>query len=211
MYRLASRRIKKMAGGLVPAPPRGPKSGPAATQRPSPAGLVLLFLIAIASITRGAAAQPERQDAATSVAAGARYYVGPDGDDRNSGRERENAWRTIQHAADVMRPADSVIVLPGNYPERVRMVHSGGAGRPITFEAAPGARVAMQGFEVAASYVRVEGFDISNRNQTEPAGFGIQVIGSHDVIAHNHLHDLCMEGIVISGGKDRDAAGTAHN
>ena len=72
--------------------------------------------------------------AATSHAAcGGDFHVGPDGDDARDGRTAATAWRTVQHAADVLTAGQTVCVHPGTYRERVTVRHSGTAGKPITF------------------------------------------------------------------------------
>src|SRR5690606_25632773 len=69
------------------------------------------------------------------------YYVAPDGDDANSGLSRQDAWRTVNRAADKVRPGDTVLVAGGTYHEAVRIRTTGDEGRPITFKAMPGEKV----------------------------------------------------------------------
>ncbi|MCM8785928.1 MAG: DUF1565 domain-containing protein [Candidatus Omnitrophica bacterium] len=52
------------------------------------------------------------------------YYVSVNGDDRNPGT-KESPFRTIQKAADIVNPGDTVFVLPGEYQERVNILRSG--------------------------------------------------------------------------------------
>jgi hypothetical protein len=60
------------------------------------------------------------------------YYVSStNGNDNNPGT-LEEPWRTIQHAADVMLPGETAIVLPGQYG-RVILSNSGEPGKFITF------------------------------------------------------------------------------
>jgi Protein of unknown function (DUF1565) len=176
---------------------------------------LLLFVVAclvLLSIDHAVAAQEGSHAPFKPVlGSGATFYVAPSGSDRNSGLGRENAWQSIQHAADAMRPGDTTVVLAGDYVERVRVTRSGDTGNPITFEAEPGARVVTRGFEIAASHIQIVGFEIANHDQTEPAGFGIYLVGSFNVIAQNYIHDLCMEGIVLSGGGNKNSANTARN
>jgi len=72
-------------------------------------------------------------------------YVAADGDDGNRGLDRANAWRTIQHAADNVRPGDTVRIAGGTYTERVRIRATGAAGAPITFACMPGEKVRLSG------------------------------------------------------------------
>src|SRR5262249_16466326 len=72
-------------------------------------------------------------------------------------------WRTLQHAADVVRPGDTVRVQPGRYGA-FRIERSGTAACPISFLGEPGALVSGRGrsaaIEIHASYVTLEGFRI---------------------------------------------------
>lgn len=48
-------------------------------------------------------------------------------------------WRTIQHAADVVNPGDTVIVKPGVYNESVKVSRGGTSTAPVVFKGEPGA------------------------------------------------------------------------
>ena len=80
------------------------------------------------------------EDPAPSV-----YYVAPDGDDANTGLDRQSAWRTIQRAADQVNVGDTVLIAGGEYEEQVRVRSAGAAGAPITFRSAPGEKVVFNG------------------------------------------------------------------
>jgi hypothetical protein len=133
---------------------------------------------------------------------GVTYYVAPSGNDANGGTARTSPWRTIGKAAATMSPGDNVVVLAGTYDERVNVSISGGAGKPITYQADAGARVTMQGFEIDADYVQVVGFDITNNNQIDAQGWGVYLTGSHSVVTKNNIHDLCFEGAFFTGNND---------
>jgi hypothetical protein len=133
---------------------------------------------------------------------GVTYYVAPSGNDANAGNTRTSSWRTIGKAAATMSPGDNVVVLAGTYDERVNVSISGGAGRPITYQADAGALVTMQGFEIDADYVQVVGFDITNHNQIDAQGWGVYLTGSHSVVTKNNIHDLCFEGAFFTGNND---------
>jgi hypothetical protein len=63
----------------------------------------------------------------------ATYYVAPTGDDANPGTEAL-PWASIQRAADVVAPGDTVLVAPGDYG-RTTIRRSGQAGSPVVFRA----------------------------------------------------------------------------
>jgi len=73
------------------------------------------------------------------LASSATYCVAPSGQDTNPGTA-ERPFRTIQKAADVVKPGDKVIVRAGVYPESVVIKTSGEAGKPIVFEGERGAK-----------------------------------------------------------------------
>ncbi len=72
------------------------------------------------------------------------YYVSGTGNDRNSGRTTSSAFRTIQRAADLTNPGDTVLIMNGEYknaPGRggvVGIKRSGKANAWITYKAYPG-------------------------------------------------------------------------
>jgi hypothetical protein len=139
------------------------------------------------------------------------YYVSSTGSDLNDGRSRLTAWAMVQKAADTMVAGDLVMVAAGTYDALVNVTASGTASHPITFQAGSGAQPVVGGFQIAANYIKVSGFEITNHNATAPAGFGIYLIGSNVYIANNYIHDLYFEGAMISGDGDPNSAGTSNN
>jgi hypothetical protein len=122
------------------------------------------------------------------------YYVSTGGNDVNPGTQ-ELPWRTVSKAAAIANAGNTVIVLPGNYPERVELTTSGVAGNPITFQA-DGA-VKMQGFTITASYVTIRGFEVSVSKDDMTEGVGIYLLGSYDIIDGNNIHDCSWGGVVV--------------
>jgi len=80
----------------------------------------------------------------TAPAAAAEYYVAPDGNDSHPGT-RDRPLRTIQKAADRLRPGDTCIVRGGTYRETVRLKASGTETAPIRIMAMPGETVVLSG------------------------------------------------------------------
>ncbi|MDD5544851.1 MAG: chondroitinase-B domain-containing protein [Acidobacteriia bacterium] len=69
-----------------------------------------------------------------------RIYVSLDGSDWNSGNSPTHAVATIQQAADLAVPGDTIVILPGTYREQIYIRRGGQPDRPITFKAQkPGA------------------------------------------------------------------------
>ncbi|MGH2636592.1 MAG: right-handed parallel beta-helix repeat-containing protein, partial [Actinomycetota bacterium] len=176
--------------------------------------VVLLGVSVWALATRGGEAPSETE--------GRELWVATGGDDAGPGT-RDEPWATIQHAAEAARPGDTVTVAGGTYPERVEVRVSGEPGRRITFAAAAGERVVLDGssIEVPADrsamilidsrrYVTVRGFEITGY-RSDVSGrvpVGILVIGSADHVrlAGNVVHDL---GTTFDGRNGGDAHGIA--
>jgi hypothetical protein len=82
------------------------------------------------------------------------YYVNqahPDASDDNPGTQ-DRPFRTINRAAQVLRPGERVVVAAGGYRERVSPARGGdGPERMIGYEAAPGAEVILSGSRVVES------------------------------------------------------------
>ena len=85
------------------------------------------------------------------------YHVSITGSDTADG-SAESPLRTINKAAALAQPGDTVRVHAGTYREWVKPVRGGlSDGRRITFEAAPDEHVAIKGSEVIDTWVHDEG------------------------------------------------------
>lgn len=71
----------------------------------------------------------------------AEYFVSPGGNNENSGRSAAEPYRTIRRAADMLKPGDTVTVLPGVYHESVELKFAGGDAVTTIRAAVPGAAV----------------------------------------------------------------------
>ncbi|RKN38685.1 hypothetical protein D7223_30670 [Micromonospora endolithica] len=98
-------------------------------------------------------------------------YVSGNGDDKRAGTSAAQALRTLQKAADLARPGDTVLVLNGTYANsnvngNVLTVRKGGtAGKPVTFAAHPGHKPLLRvknwnGVQVETSHVIVQGLTV---------------------------------------------------
>ena len=74
--------------------------------------------------------------------------------DTNPGTE-EKPFKTVQRAAGVTKPGDTVYVMAGRYDERVKVQAGGTEGKPVTFVAMPRRLATVGGFDLEASYIRV--------------------------------------------------------
>jgi alpha-N-arabinofuranosidase len=95
--------------------------------------------------------------ALAAAASATEHHVSVGGDDSNPGT-REAAFRTIQRAADVAQPGDTVTVHEGVYRERVNPPRGGRSdAERIVYQAAAGEKVEIRGSEVVRSWTRVRG------------------------------------------------------
>ena len=83
------------------------------------------------------------------------YYVAPDGNDGNTGLSREQAWRTVSHAADRVHAGDTVLIAGGTYHEDVRIRATGEDGKPIAFRCIPGEKVVFNGKDLMRGFKAV--------------------------------------------------------
>ena len=77
----------------------------------------------------------------------AEFHVAATGNDTNPGT-REKPLRTVQAAADRLKPGDTCVVHAGIYRESVVMKKSGSDGAPVRIQAAPGEKVVIDGSEI---------------------------------------------------------------
>jgi len=92
-------------------------------------------------------------------------------------------------------------------------VRTGGSeAKPVTFLALPRRSVQIQGFDLKAGYVRVQGFEIT----ADPPGTAVQLHADHCEILDNYIHDMMVAvngttGQPSADGNTRDYSAVAHN
>lgn len=134
-------------------------------------------------------------------------YISINGNDSNPGTI-DKPLRTIQHAADIAKPGDTVDVQAGTYCQQLAVTVSGNAQEGfITFRSQPGEHAVLDGGCLTppegessmvkltnVSYVRIEGFEIRNYRTSDyrrvPAGIRVFGGGSHIEILHNNVHHI---------------------
>lgn len=85
------------------------------------------------------------------------YHVAIDGNDQGVGT-KESPFRTINHAAEIAVPGDTVQVHTGTYREWIDPRRGGeNDSLRIIYEAAPGERPIIKGSEIVTDWERVEG------------------------------------------------------
>jgi hypothetical protein len=138
------------------------------------------------------------------------WTVSPTGSDSNSGTEAA-PFLTIQKAADVVNPGDTVIVEDGVYSGAgtscgigvlpvVCLKRGGTASAWVTFQARHVGRVKIDGRNntsthgflfKGASYVTLSGFEIVSMGNPSGAAHGVMIDLGHDIVLSQlHIHDI---------------------
>ncbi len=139
-------------------------------------------------------------------------FVAPDGDNAQSGLDRDSAWRTVTHAADQARPGDTVLIAGGVYHELVRIRATGKQGAPITFTPVPGEKVVFDGSErrlhsafnvFNKSHIHVDGLYFQNFGRIWTRGL-FYLVRSRDITITRCFADGRSRGtnpeLVVGGG-----------
>jgi alpha-N-arabinofuranosidase len=93
----------------------------------------------------------------TFLTPAAEWHVATTGSDTNAGSRRA-PLRTIQRAAELAQPGDTITVQSGTYRERINPPRGGTSDRQrITYQAARGAKVEIKGSDVMTGWTRVQG------------------------------------------------------
>ena len=141
------------------------------------------------------------------------YYVSTKGADGNRGG-KTSPWRTIQKAADSLRPGDTAYVMPGTYTEEVDINVSGSSGRFVSFVAAGRGVVVTGGRRKVSNifylenknYVVISGFDIRDARVKDGSGIRVEGSGSHIHLLKNRISGIRGSdamGITIYGTSSR--------
>jgi len=148
---------------------------------------------------------------AASRSFGATYYVAPTGLDLNPGSLAQ-PWGTIQKAANVLAPGDTVYVRAGIYAKVTVNVSGSAAGGYVTFSNYPGETPVIDATGVnppddddtglflleSRSYVIITGFELRNYKTTStvptPAGIFLNGACQHVQILNCNIHDIWSTG-----------------
>lgn len=140
------------------------------------------------------------------------YYVSANGSDSNSGLSTTSSFKTIQKAADLTNPGDTVLIRNGSYTEVV-INRSGTASAWITYKAYPGHYPKLQLqqnrwngvlIQHGASYIELNGLEIIGNNAKITPDYAISQ-------TKNTLNPLTSgNGISIEGRADRSSGHPHH-
>ncbi len=143
---------------------------------------------------------------APTQSSGQQYYVSAAGLDSNPGSQ-SSPWATIQHAAIVVAPGDTVHVAPGTYAPAVKTTTSGTSSSRIRFvsDVQWGAHITTAGasasWENDGDYVDILGFSVSGDGD-----IGILNQGSDVRLIGNEVHDVPVTDCTDNGGAGIDNA-----
>jgi Right handed beta helix region len=174
------------------------------------AGLAALGVAATACAASGSADErdaarpaPSQLPAPLPPSSGRTFYVAPSGSDSARGTA-ERPWRTIQKAANTLRPGERALVRAGTYREDLILSRPGTASAPITISAHPGERVVLQPaasegdtypVRIRTSFVRLRGFVIELARGTSSTNVYFEG-SAHDVeLAANEIRYSQDQGI----------------
>ena len=92
-----------------------------------------------------------------AAAQATQFQVATTGNDTNRGT-KSAPWRTLQHAADLAQPGDTITVHAGAYRERINPPRGGiSDAKRIVYQAAQGEKVEIKGSEVITNWVQLQG------------------------------------------------------
>ncbi|WP_375471493.1 choice-of-anchor Q domain-containing protein [uncultured Nostoc sp.] len=113
----------------------------------------------------------------SSISTATTYYVSSNGNDRNSGLSTSSAFRTLQRAANLTNPGDTVLIMNGEYKNKpqdgavLNIKRSGTANAWIKYKAYPGHFPKIQhntwnGILISnrASYIEINGLEVIGNN-----------------------------------------------
>ncbi len=124
-------------------------------------GAVLGLLIRLAGESRGAKEVVARAVASTVESLESRvllstYFVSTGGSDTHAG-SIASPFRTIQRAANLANPGDTILIRGGTYRETVTPARSGSSGAPIVFKPYNGEKVVVSGADPVGDWSRYSG------------------------------------------------------
>ncbi len=115
------------------------------------------------------------------------YFVSNVGKDSNNGLSENSAFKTLQHAADIVSKNDSVIVLEGTYTG-FDLRTSGASSQPIVFKAKDNVTIDQHNYKTNdginienADWIIVDGFNVINQPRA-----GIRIAVSDFVTIKNN-------------------------
>jgi hypothetical protein len=134
----------------------------------------------------------------------ATLYVATNGNDTNTGRTTDDPLRTIQRAANIAQPGDTIYIRAGTYPIQIAFTRSGTPTQPITWTSYPGETAILDGSDqtpVDSSHrVWVQNIThntFANLEIRNGPREGIIIQNAHhNLFTHLHIHGHHTSGIL---------------
>jgi hypothetical protein len=184
--------------------------------------------VARAALVATVVVSPTALIGTTAAAAGAVYYVAPNGSDSAAGTQAA-PWATIARAQAAAQPGDIVYLRGGTYAytranstctsqtarvDAITLNKSGSSGNPLRYWAYPGERPVfdfsrmtddcrIKGFDVTGSYIHLKGLEVTGvrqNNNLNHESWGIWISGSNNIFEQLNVHHIMGTGLFINGG-----------
>ena len=176
-------------------------------------GEACVAVAAVAVLLAGVVAcssPPDKADAPSRPATVAHTPSPPrDGRILTVSQDGSAMYSSLQKAADATQPGDTVVIAGGTYKETLVVPHDGADGKPITYRAADGQKVVVDG---GGRLAKEDGLvTLHGRSFVTLAGITVTDSASHGVIAegarHIELRDCTVAnssngGVVFINGSD---------
>src|SRR4051812_24648792 len=129
-------------------------------------------------------------------ASAATWYVATTGSNTNSGTTSATPFQTIQKAASVVNPGDTVLVAAGSYGEYVDITRPSSPSNRITFRAQ--GLVATGGWNVRLPDYTFDGFDMNGLNSAGANGIVYLYTAASDTWVLNcTFHNTNRSGVYM--------------
>jgi Chondroitinase B len=147
----------------------------------------------------------------------ATYYIGPDGQDQQTGASPQRAWATFAHAWTQLQPGDTLLIMDGVYTEAIEPQTNGRPDQPITIRAQHDGQVVIDGQDqripvyLYRDYYQIEGIVARNGNHTvyfisgshntlrRVSGYDANPDVNSDVFAIFDSHNNLIEDCIAAG------------
>ncbi|MGW3346013.1 carbohydrate-binding protein [Nonomuraea rubra] len=128
-----------------------------------------------------------------TAAAGTTYHVSPSGSDANPGTS-SSPFRHIQRCAAVMTAGDTCQIASGTYRETVTPAADGTASARITYTAAPGAAVVVDGSDPVTGWTQVSPAQLAALQADDPTLNGSEFASA---VTAGRIH---RAAVTVNGG-----------
>lgn len=162
-----------------------------------------LLMAGALAVVAGATASP------AYASGGATYYVSTTGSDSNAGTSAA-PFLHVQKCAAIMVAGDTCQIGAGTYRETVVPANSGTAAARITYVAAPGARVTIDGSDTLGGWTAVTGANLTTLQASDPTLAGspfASAVGAGKVYQSSVTMNPALPGrqVFVDGGMQVEA------